>query len=959
MTESRTPKVSGTDSSQSKPDFSALLQNPIVPLPLPADFNVADEAEHLNELLDRAPRFQLYRFLEFIHAGGSGMVFRVVEINTGSEWAAKIARKKAFQQTQRGHGAQGATTSQSPFSDTEIAALAQVSHPNLVSLKDRIVDISGTIIALITTYVHRPRQLDEYLHYVLSQEPTAPGISAFSPERLDRACTFLLDRCKEIASALSHMHEKALFHCDVKPANIVIESAKSPYKAVLTDLGSTIHYASGAKTNPQQLRVRFTWTYAHPELRDLGKEVRSISGGGLKVSVNVDPKKSLDRFDLFAFGRTIQEALAILVTEFGERCYASYGFRFLHLIACLLLDGSNAPIRAHERIPKRDGRFFVSDVALDYPVELFERHRILHSGELLDRLNRFGRDYSWNRQIPELDDWQPEYVNTGCGRPAPYTERVAAILDHPSVRRLRAELQLGWVRDIYPGATHTRWTHTLGVFANVIDYYNALIADPELPTVRILLEEADVETGLVAAMLHDIGQTAFAHDLEAVNKELFDHERIIPRLLFDRQFGPITLASTIENKWPTVDLKRVLAILGIREIQLTSGTDNIGEVCGVLGIPQKPGKNIKVALPPEFPVDGLAKDMINGPIDADKLDYLVRDSLACGVHYGLGIDRARFLRSLTVHVKPASAGQSSRLALAYRAKGAAAIESLLLARYQLYGSVYWHHTFRCIQAMLVHAAARTLQFEERSRVEGEKSKGEGQKTRIEPEVIKERYYQTVVCRRPRLLGKGGTPPPQVSSEPALEFIWSVADQRNRRLIERIASRQLYKRAFETRPREHARPKDYSALQQEFAPGRREAIAKSIETLFLRSIERKIAERYGPTESISEAKAREIAAQLQTSEIPLIVIDYPILGVPDEANIPAEIGDAFRKYISGPEEGPIRGRAVFDNVRHLQIDIATVRVFAEPTLHQLIIRYLNPDDVRACVFDAMPFLRRDT
>ncbi len=404
----------------------------------------------------------------------------------------------------------------------------------------------------------------------------------------------------------------------------------------------------------------------------------------------------------------------------------------------------------------------------------------------MDRLNRFGRDYSWNQQIPELDEWQPQYVNTGCGRPAPYTERIAAIFDHPAVRRLRSELQLGWVREVYPGATHSRWSHTLGVVANVIDYCNALISDPELPTVRILLDEADIETGLVAAILHDIGQTAFAHDLEAVNKELFDHERIIPRLLFDTQFSPVTLALTIERAWPKVDLKRVFAILGLREVHLDSAASgSMEEVHGILGIPYKGGSRSKIALPPEFPVDGLARDMINGPIDADKLDYLVRDSLACGVHYGLGIDRARFLRSLTVHVKPGSAGKNSRLALAYRAKGAAAIESLLLARYQLYGSVYWHHTFRCIQAMLVHAAAR--------------------------------------------------------------------------------------------PREHARPKEYAALQQEFAPDKREPIAKSIETFFLRSIEKKIAQRHGPAESVSEAKARDIAAQLQTSKIPLVVIDYPIIG----------------------------------------------------------------------------------
>jgi hypothetical protein len=312
-----------------------------------------------------------------------------------------------------------------------------------------------------------------------------------------------------------------------------------------------------------------------------------------------------------------------------------------------------------------------------------------------------------------------------------------------------------------------------------------------------------------------------------------------------------------------------------------------------------------------------------------------------------------------VHVKPGSAGKNSRLALAYRAKGAAAIESLLLARYQLYGSVYWHHTFRCIQAMLVHAAASTFKLDRDVRAKSDKSTSDSAKVKLDANAIRERYYQIVVCRRDLALsGKSGAPSPQVADEPALAFIWSLADHRNRQLIERIAHRQLYKRAFETRPREHARPKEYAALQQEFAPDKREPIAKSIETFFLRSIEKKIAQRYGPAESVSEAKARDIAAQLQTSKIPLVVIDYPILGVTDEANIPTEIGDAFRKYISGSEELPMRGRAVFDNVRDLQIDIATLRVFAEPTLHQLIIRYLDPDEVRACVFEAIPSLRGD-
>src|SRR6185436_15825744 len=122
-------------------------------------------------------------------------------------------------------------------------------------------------------------------------------------------------------------------------------------------------------------------------------------------------------YDLYAFGRTIQETLAILVEEFGERCYASYAFCYLHFIACLLLDGRNA---AAATDGSRDGRRFVDDVALSYPTELFGLHKIKTARELVTRLARFSREYSWSGKTPELDRSQPEGVNTGYHLMAPF-----------------------------------------------------------------------------------------------------------------------------------------------------------------------------------------------------------------------------------------------------------------------------------------------------------------------------------------------------------------------------------------------------------------------------------------------------------------------------------------------------------------------------------------------------------
>jgi serine/threonine protein kinase len=276
------------------------------------------------------------------------------------------------------------------------------------------------------------------------------------------------------------MHSMDIYHFDVKPANIMISGARGQ-SAILTDMGSCIH----AQHLPEQkqIRVHFTWTYAHPALTTIINEPRGITGGGLRASALIDKSDNFASYDLYAFGRTMQEALAILLNEFGVRCHASYPFRFLHMIACMLLDGFNAPGRDddEERVHIHDGRRFVDDVALKYPPALFAMHRIRTTAELVNRLARFSREYSWNGLTPELDTSLPDVVNSGL-QLVPFTKRVKVVFTHGAMRRLKHEAQLGWLREIYPGATHNRWSHSLGVFASVVAMLNALLSDPEVPT---------------------------------------------------------------------------------------------------------------------------------------------------------------------------------------------------------------------------------------------------------------------------------------------------------------------------------------------------------------------------------------------------------------------------------------------------------------------------------------------
>jgi serine/threonine protein kinase len=146
------------------PNFRELLLRPRIELPLPTDFKVDLEASHLKSLWEKIPKLRRYSFGEFIHAGGSGMVFRVKERGGETDWALKIARKKTFEPSPK------TGQRESPFSDAEISALQQVSHPFVVTLRDRITSDDG-VIGLVTTYVPDPQPLDEYLRKTFARDP--------------------------------------------------------------------------------------------------------------------------------------------------------------------------------------------------------------------------------------------------------------------------------------------------------------------------------------------------------------------------------------------------------------------------------------------------------------------------------------------------------------------------------------------------------------------------------------------------------------------------------------------------------------------------------------------------------------------------------------------------------------------------------------------------------------------
>ena len=228
-----------------------------------------------------------------------------------------------------------------------------------------------------------------------------------------------------------------------------------------------------------------------------------------------------------------------------------------------------------------------------------------------------------------------------------------AVVDTGAFQRLRYVRQLGHAFLVYPGATHSRFEHALGA------YHLARRAVEVLRgTGAARFDEADALLIRIAALLHDVGHYPFSHALE--------------------ESGFLSHEALAERRLARGDLGDLLAGFGIADAAAALGAVIRGTSA--------------------HPLAGL----VSGSIDLDKIDYLKRDALMCGVPYG-EIDVERLLACLVV------VELDGRPTLGVMEKGLSAVESLLFAKYQMYRNVYWHHAVRSATAMFKRLVREALQ----------------------------------------------------------------------------------------------------------------------------------------------------------------------------------------------------------------------------------------------------------
>ncbi len=231
---------------------------------------------------------------------------------------------------------------------------------------------------------------------------------------------------------------------------------------------------------------------------------------------------------------------------------------------------------------------------------------------------------------------------------APTDRLLFQLLNAAEFQRLRRIRQLGMAHMAYPGADHSRYSHSLGVLQMA-----RRILDRLSPHVAIDEDERCV--CLCAALLHDLGHGPYSHVFERVTG--VRHERLTYRVILDSES----------------EIHRLL----IQHDKL---------------LPE----NVVTLLQGNWKRKFLS-DVISSQLDADRLDYLLRDNLMTGANYG-GFDVNWLLMAMTIDP------QSQRLVVL--PKAISAVEAYLQARYHMYRNVYFHKVVRSAEGMLKLALRR-------------------------------------------------------------------------------------------------------------------------------------------------------------------------------------------------------------------------------------------------------------
>ena len=227
------------------------------------------------------------------------------------------------------------------------------------------------------------------------------------------------------------------------------------------------------------------------------------------------------------------------------------------------------------------------------------------------------------------------------------------LINTDEFQRLRRIKQLGMSQYVFPGADHSRFAHSIGVMHNARRFLDRLS--------RLLPEEITTERRVIvlaAALLHDVGHGPFSHTFEKITGD--DHEKRTLDIILDDD----TLVGQALRDYDAQLPERLRLFFD---------------------------KDVDSAEPAVADLPVWLTRVVTSQLDADRFDYLRRDSRATGVDFGT-FDQDWLVEHLRLDV------EKSRFYLS--GKAFPAVESYVFSRYHMYRAVYFHKTTRAAEVML-------------------------------------------------------------------------------------------------------------------------------------------------------------------------------------------------------------------------------------------------------------------
>ncbi len=263
------------------------------------------------------------------------------------------------------------------------------------------------------------------------------------------------------------------------------------------------------------------------------------------------------------------------------------------------------------------------------------------------------------------------------------TEDEKRIIDSKPFQRLRNIKQLATTYLVYHGAEHTRFGHSLGVMHLVSKTFDSVVS--KNPNLFSANESENKKKCLyyrqilrLIALTHDLGHAPFSHASEDLFLNKKKHEDYTRDILFN------------------TEISDYIKEIG-RKFQKEHGAE-FPITPQLLSMIYEGNALESGYVTPDFQ---FLQGFMDGELDCDKMDYLLRDSKFCGVSYGK-YDLERFISTLTVYKS------KNTMKLAIEKGGIQALEEFILARYFMFIQVYFHKTRRYFDKQLVKALKEIL-----------------------------------------------------------------------------------------------------------------------------------------------------------------------------------------------------------------------------------------------------------